>query len=598
MSEHPSLRSQLQGLLALFVVAFMIMAIGQSYFARKLFLQALERDLHGDVAMVSERIENESDLLRPGRTDSLCKSISMHKGFRITIADSDGTVIGDSHVPRSGISAMENHRFRPEFESATQTGWGANLRSSATLHQEMIYVAHRLNDGRFVRVAAGSEALRGFRNIIFISGGLYILLFVLGALIIGVWVWRRISLPLLRLQNLPPDSSSPLRWDAHFREADALNQVFEAYVADIRRLHSAVAKEHGRLSQVLHLLEEGVLLLSPTGEMRTLNTAAVKLLREDLDPLPTIGHTPKDWVGRNLGEVSPLPELAAFLCDVMRGERPPVLLIDKSDTFPRDLLCHLCSLSGSEGEWLLTLVDVSEFRQLDRVKSEFVANASHELKTPLASIRGYAEALIDGAIEDPKARDPFVRKILHNALRLESLIGDLLSLSRLEADKGPRNPEPLPLRRYLNQAAVLYRSGLESAGIRFENHVPEGIHVTCEPRDLELIVNNLVGNAVKYNKPGGKVKITWEEMRDGGRLSVKDSGVGIPTAMLPRIFERFYRADASRARQDGTGLGLAIVKHACQRYHFQIKAESTVGEGSRFLIDFPDRALTSPAMLE
>ena len=189
---------------------------------------------------------------------------------------------------------------------------------------------------------------------------------------------------------------------------------------------------------------------------------------------------------------------------------------------------------GGSGQHVLTLLDITEFRHLDRVKSEFVANASHELKTPLSSIKGYAETLMEGAIENPKVRGPFLEKIHANALRLERLVQDLLALSQLEANPEPRDLEALPLPSYVNAAANLHRHGIDSAGLRFENHVPEEVRLRMEPRDLELILNNLVGNAVRYNKPAGKIKVGLEA---GGRvLCVKDTGIGIPAAMLPRIF--------------------------------------------------------------
>ncbi|MEO7423715.1 MAG: HAMP domain-containing sensor histidine kinase, partial [Fibrobacteria bacterium] len=149
--------------------------------------------------------------------------------------------------------------------------------------------------------------------------------------------------------------------------------------------------------------------------------------------------------------------------------------------------------------------------------------------------------------------------------------------------------EPLPLRGYVNAAANLHRHAMEGAGVRMENHVSEDVKVIMEPRDLELILNNLVGNAVKYNRPGGKVKV-WTESTETLKLYVKDTGIGIPKEMLPRIFERFYRAGASRASKEGTGLGLAIVKHAASKYGMTVLAESEIGEGSRFTIEIP-RAL-------
>jgi len=589
MGESPSLRTRLQVLLALFAVVFVSLVLFQYFLARHFFFQSLENELKGDVAYLSDRIVQNPELLDSPRADSLCKALSVYKKFRFTLVDGQGHVIGDSHVPREGLATMENHLHRPEFAMAAERGWGQDHRRSATVGMKMIYVAHRLPDGHFLRVAAGPASLAGFQRIAILITFLFLLVFLAVTAWVVYWVGSRISRPLLLLQAHQSDISRPLRWDAPFREAEVLNQAFDTYVGEIRRLLSDLAKEHQRLIEVLNLLEEGVLLLGPTGELRTLNTSAVRLLSRTLNgngPVAT-----QSWIGQYLSDLSPVPELAAFVGAVARGERPPVLLIDKSEGFPRDLLCHLRALSGEGGELLLTLVDVSEFRQLDRMKSEFVANASHELKTPLASIRGYAEALIDGAIEVEKARKPFVQKILHNSLRLESLIGDLLSLSRLESEKSPRNSEPLPLRRYLNQAAALHRGGLDSAGIRFENHIPEDVTLFVEPRDLELIVNNLVSNAIKYNRPGGKVKALWETTDKGGRLIIKDTGVGIPHEMLPRIFERFYRADASRARQEGTGLGLAIVKHAAQRYQFAVKAESIPGDGSRFIIEVPAKSL-------
>jgi len=216
------------------------------------------------------------------------------------------------------------------------------------------------------------------------------------------------------------------------------------------------------------------------------------------------------------------------------------------------------------------------------------------LKMSLSSILGYAESLIDGAIENPATRDLFMQKIHDNALRLQRLVQDLLSLSQLESQTSPRHVEPLPVRSYVHAAAQLVRGDMESQGIRFENHVPTGVALRMEPKDLELICNNLIGNAVRYNQPGGKVKVTWDE--SARRLAVKDTGIGIPSEMQPRIFERFYRADASRSRKDGTGLGLAIVKHAAQRYGMSVSVESRLGEGSEFTVEVPEEiASASPA---
>ena len=187
-------------------------------------------------------------------------------------------------------------------------------------------------------------------------------------------------------------------------------------------------------------------------------------------------------------------------------------------------------------------------------------------------------------MDNPKMMEHFLRKVHDNALRLQNLVKDLLSLSQLE-NQGPARAEPLPVRGFTQAAWNQHRIEAERMGVRFENRVPENLIWNMEPRDLDLLVGNLVGNAVRYNRAAGKVQVEWDE--ETRILCVRDTGQGIPPDMLPHIFERFYRGDPARARGDGTGLGLAIVKHAAQRYGIQVSAESTLGEGSRFCLEVP-----------
>jgi two-component system phosphate regulon sensor histidine kinase PhoR len=324
------------------------------------------------------------------------------------------------------------------------------------------------------------------------------------------------------------------------------------------------------------------------------NPASMRLL----EPTPLLlGQIRSAWLNRPAGEVIKHSGLKAWMGRLKEIDNPPFLHVDKGPESEYDLLCHVTTLdlAAIPREYLVTLINVTEFRNLDRIKSEFVANASHELKTPLSSIKGYAETLLDGALGDDKVREPFVRKIHSNALRLELLILDLLSLSQLEAHPLPKDTEPLPLRVFVNAAINLHRQELDSVGIRLDNQVPDTAMVLVEPRDLELILNNLIGNAIRYNKPGGKVKV-WVESREDFHLFIKDTGIGIPEEMLGRIFERFYRAGASRASKEGTGLGLAIVKHAASKYGMTVTVESTLGEGSLFQVSIPRLRVGGPTV--
>jgi two-component system phosphate regulon sensor histidine kinase PhoR len=597
--EYPSLRAHLIGMLGVFAALFLGLTVYLYAASRSLFAEALERELKGDLEWLAGTVRERPDILsHPARADSLCKAISGYKGFRVTLIAGDGRVIADSHVALADIGSLENHATRPEILMADARGTGHAWRYSSTLGRGMLYVAYKVREqGCYLRMAAGPVILKSFQAAALRVFLLFLGLFLASALAVTWWISRKISAPLLQLtaagsavdgpESLRPDSPTP-RWEARFREAEVLNAAFRGYVDRIRSLGREVVRERDKLMAVLNQLDEGILILTPAGIVAAANPSSLRLLG--------MPHAPSDWIGRPLRQALPPGVLARWVAETASPDRPPIIHIDKGPEAPFDLVCHLAPLDPGAGgrEYLLTLLNVTEFRHLDRVKSEFVANASHELKTPLSSLKGYAEALMEGAMENPKVRANFVKKIHDNALRLERLVQDLLSLSRLESDEPPRESDPLPLRGYVSAAAVHHRDALDAAGIRLENHVAEEARVAMEARDLELILDNLVGNAVRYNKPGGKIKI-WTEPEDGGlKLSVKDTGIGIAPEMLPRIFERFYRADASRARKDGTGLGLAIVKHAAARYGMTVSAESILGEGSRFMVKIPPKRI-SPA---
>jgi two-component system phosphate regulon sensor histidine kinase PhoR len=359
----------------------------------------------------------------------------------------------------------------------------------------------------------------------------------------------------------------------------------------VQKLAAEVRQERDRLLALLDRLEEGVVLLNRWGSIRAVNASAQSLLplRESVGPLTGLffrDAVRHEGLGRWATEARP--------GRTGEGAREGVYQVEKGDKAgdsPVDLLCHLRILQppGAEEEILLTLVDVTSFRNLDRAKTDFVANASHELKTPLSSILGYAETLLDGAVENPAARSPFLQKILANARRLQGLVQDLLNLSQLESQGSPPHAEPLFVRDFVQAAWNEHRIAAENSGIRFENRVPTDLAWNMEPHDLDLILGNLIGNAVKYNAPAGKVRVEWDP---GPRvLGVRDTGAGIPAEALPRIFERFYRGGGARASNEGTGLGLAIVKHAAQRYGITVSAESALGEGSRFVVEVPEELI-------
>jgi two-component system phosphate regulon sensor histidine kinase PhoR len=603
---RPSLLSRLYLLLGLLGLGFVALAFYLHRTTESLLTRDLGRELGGDLALLVDLGRHDPGLLRPPRADSLARAASKYKGYRVTIIAPDGTVVGESHVPPEQLGEIANHADRAEVKAArADTAPGQALHYSQTMHQTMFYAARAVTPGDprspVIRMSAGPATLDDFRAAARRTALWALLLFLVAAGVIALWVSQRISQPLLRLRGEARDVSKPLRWEAPFREAEILNEAFVDYADAVQNLAVELRVERDRLLAVLDRLEEGVVLLDHRGFIRAVNASALKLL--PLRPDENRVVTGEALVGRYFGAAVRHEGLARWATEARSGApggvpREGVYQVDKredggTNDSPMDLLCHSRALrpDGAELELLLTFVDVTSFRNLDRAKTDFVANASHELKTPLSSILGYSETLLDGAMEDPRARGTFLQKIHANARRLQGLVQDLLNLSQLESAESAPRAEPLFVRDFVQAAWNNHRAAAESQGLRFENRVPVNLKWNLEPRDLDLMVGNLVGNAVKYNAPAGKVRVDWDE---GTRtLGVRDTGAGIPAEALPRIFERFYRGGGARATNEGTGLGLAIVKHAAQRYGITVAAESVLGEGSRFTLEVPPNIVES-----
>jgi two-component system phosphate regulon sensor histidine kinase PhoR len=232
---------------------------------------------------------------------------------------------------------------------------------------------------------------------------------------------------------------------------------------------------------------------------------------------------------------------------------------------------------------LLVIHDISEIRRLEKVRADFIANASHELKTPLTSIKGFVETLRGGALEDKEVSRDFLRIIAEHSERLDKLINDLLHLTRLESKEAALEKKGLDLSRLVGGAIADFQGQLRKKNITVKNDLPQPCPAFAEQDKMEQVFANLLDNAIKYNKDGGWVKIYSQDIREGIRVTVEDSGYGIPARDIPRIFERFYRVDKARSRElGGTGLGLAIVKHIIELHGGCVGVESTEGLGSKF----------------
>jgi len=359
--------------------------------------------------------------------------------------------------------------------------------------------------------------------------------------------------------------------------ANAMNRMASHLAGTIGQLDAGKA----RLETLLANLDDGVIVIAADRSVRMMNREAGKIL----DASETMG------AGRPYPEVIRHPRALAFIDGWFKGEGPKpqdVRIVTRHGS--RTVLCSGTTVrypGESNVDVLLTLRDVSEERRLSQVKSDFVSNASHELRTPLTNIRGYLEAIQD-ALREGAVPDPSFLSVAHgNVLRMERLIDDLLELSRAESGAGPSKEEETSLSTFLSRVADPHWSSAEQAGKTLDIEAGDGAF-RADLRNLALALSNLVDNALKYGKEGGRVTLSGRIEGDACLLEVADDGPGISAEHLPRIFERFYRVDRGRSRElGGTGLGLSIAKHIVESQGGTIRVESRLGVGTRFTIRIP-----------
>jgi two-component system phosphate regulon sensor histidine kinase PhoR len=359
--------------------------------------------------------------------------------------------------------------------------------------------------------------------------------------------------------------------------ANAMNRMASHLADTIGQLDAGKA----RLETLLANLDDGVIVIATDRSVRMMNREAGKIL----DASETMG------AGRPYPEVIRHPRALAFIDGWIKGEEPKprdVSIVTRRES--RTVRCSGTTVrypGESNADVLLTLRDVTEDRRLSQVKSEFVSNASHELRTPLTNIRGYLEAIQDAVREGAAPQSSFVDVALGNALRMERLIDDLLELSRAESGAVPLEKEETSLSAFLSRVADQHRSSAKRAGKTLEVEAGGGAF-RADLRKLALAFSNLVDNAIKYGKEGGRITLFGRIDGDACLLEVADDGPGISPEHLPRIFERFYRVDKGRSRElGGTGLGLSITKHIVESHGGTLRVESRIGVGTRFILRFP-----------
>ncbi len=516
--------------------------------------------------------------------DELAKSWSEQVERRVTIIAADGLVLGESDEDRS---QMDNHLDRPEVRQARSRGQGTSIRFSETLDTDMLYAAVPVEDGGelvgFARLALPLQLVQANVDQLQRAIVTAAVIAAVAAVILAIIMAGRITRSVRRLIQVASRlASGDLDARAHFATSDDLGDLGRAlnFMADeLRdRVHD-LADERGRLEAVLDNMADGAVITDDRGRVSLINPAASRLLRV----------AEEEAIGRSFAEVAwhhDLIELWQRACG-RREEEDAVIEIGLQDTFMRMIVSPL--QTSGHNHCLVVLQDLTRIRRLETVRRDFLSNISHELRTPLASLKALVETLQQGALDDPPAAQRFLYRADQEVDALSQMVEELLELTRIESGKAPLRLSVTAVDDVILPSVERLRPQSDRRELELVIDVPDELPpVLSDAARTQQVVGNLLHNAIKFTPVGGTITIRARLQDDGSFVlfSVKDTGLGIPAAELPRIFERFYKADRARS-SGGTGLGLAISKHLVEAHGGQIWAKSKEGKGSTFYFSLP-----------
>lgn len=569
--------------------------------------QALEETDRRLVAVASmlrelarlEMVQEAGGPFEERRLQGRIEELGRESSARLTVIATDGTVVADSHNdPRT----MDDHSRRPEVVDALESGRGSSSRFSRTMRQRMRFLALPLmEEGRALAVVRASvpldvidERLSGLRDAVLSAVAVGILV----ALGLGFLFHRQVSRPLLSMA----EAAQRIAEGAYDQKVEAppggdelstLARAFNSMSQQLRASVAAMSADHDKLMAILRSMGEGLVAVDRDERIMHVNEVAGRLL--DLDPDAVIS--------RPIWEAARLHEVSDAISEVLATETTVSRVVRRPGAPDRILELRGSPLLTEEGlaGAVLLLDDVTHLRRLETMRRDFVGNVSHELKTPLTAIRGMVETLLEDDDATPEVKARFLARVATQAERMQTLVSDLLSLSRLESDADGLDLLPVDLRRPVRQSIRALQTAREAREIVLETDLPaEPVMVEGEEESLRQAVTNLLDNAIKYSPAGSRVEVRicrepppgpgdalpeLEPAREWVVLEVEDDGPGIEAIHRERLFERFYRVDKARSRAlGGTGLGLAIVKHIALALGGRVSVESTPGVGSTFRI--------------
>lgn len=577
----------------MYVVSVSLLSVLFYVCVRQFYREHVIQDLNASAVLVSQvclpLLRQVSRGEPAAELQEAVSAASMATGVRVTVIAPDGTVLADSHQnPR----LMENHGNRPEVREALSGARQSSVRFSSTLGRELMYLAIPVvAEGKVIgalRVSTEMSQVTAAEAALW-KRALAGLVVVLTAAMIAIWLQsRRVT---QRLAELVHECNLVRQGELHRAiyvsgtdEIAQLGSSISAMVATIRDKIDLLEQTRVRLQGILDNTPNGVVLLDSEFKVLIANNASVKMLSLPAEALANRSflETIRNWdVWRAVEEAARTGNRVVRQVEL---PRPAGTWLEVS----------VIPLAGGKQGYLVIMNDISQLKRVERMRADFVANVSHELRTPLTSIQGFAETLLSAEHFETAATREFLQIIQEEAQRLRRIVESLLELSKLESGAVKPRIQEVDIRSLVQGVGRLMEGRAKSAGLKLEVKVA-GVadNVFSDPDMIRDSLLELLHNAVKYTPSGGSILLEAETVRDHSsvpvaRLSVEDTGVGIPEEELPRIFERFYRVDRARDRRSGgTGLGLSIVKHRMELLGGRVEVVSTVGRGSRFTLVVP-----------
>ncbi len=551
--------------------------------------QRIKTNLSKEVSFAKVHLEKTFNQSQSSQEiDDIANQIGESLNLRATIISLDGAVIGDSDIKGDELISVENHLSRFEIQDALKKGFGESRRFSTTVQKDMLYMARPFGEGSnqgFIRLAIPLLEINvisdNLKRLLFLA----LLFAFLFTIIIGSIAFIFVSKPITEISSVAQEiARGNYAKRVSITTNDEIGDLSKAinYMSEqINTKMEEIVSSKSRFEAVLLSMYEGTMVVDKNGSIILMNQVLKKIFHVDKDP---IGQKPLEII-RNI-------EIEEIVGNVLKSKE---CIASQEITIlaPNERTLQVYAAPVLRGKELdgavLVFHEITKLRHLENVRKDFVANASHEIRTPLTSIKGYAETLLEGAIDDKKNAKDFLQIISTDSNRLVQLVDDLLDLSRIESDKLNLNFSPHSIKSIVERVLVGLEKQASNREITLKKDIPENIsEVSIDDASIAQVLLNLIENGIKYNKKGGSITISAKEDGNFVRVDVSDTGIGIPEEDLPRIFERFYRVDKARSRElGGTGLGLSIVKHIIQAHNGEVSVVSELEKSSTFSFTLP-----------